>query len=113
MSNALSKKDNNVIVIDKSTQIILSQAAAQAVQAIIETVQTHIKHVDYRNNLNAIIKTIETDQTMRHNDVDKIIEIIDKFKDDFSQDVKDKYYIAILKILESARTKPALPEPPK
>jgi hypothetical protein len=108
------QRSEELAILQEQRQFVVAQAAAAAAISIINTIDIVVKGVTYRSNLAAIVKSLQTDHVMRHDDVDKLIEILDLFGFDMSQTVKDEYYLTILDLLRASGRpgKYALPPPP-
>jgi len=114
-NNSLTLLSNAFSNLSSDQQIALTKATASAVTS---TLQSTLKVVEiiaeghrYRNILQSMIKALETDQTMRHNDVKMLIEVYREFSPSMPQHIRDQYLISILKLLESPRQKLTLPHP--
>ncbi len=109
------KKMASMAVQKLSAQRDLTIAKGQAdaltvvANALVDIVQGH----DYRKSLREMIAALQTDQTMRHEDVQLLSQLIDQHKDDMSHETKDEYFKVILKLLESRTARERLPQLPK
>lgn len=94
------------------SQVVLAKGAANAAVAIVQTIQVLVQGHEYRKSLREMVATLEADQTMRHADVDLLLEILDRHKDDMSQTTRDEYFMSILKLLDVTGLRGRLPLPP-
>ena len=95
------------------SKVVLAQGAIQAAVAIVQTIQVLVEGHEYRSRLREMVKTLEADQSMRHADVDYLLEVLGRFKDDMSQQTRDEYFMSILKLLDVTGLRARLPLPPQ
>lgn len=88
-----------------------AKAAVAVVAALAQSLSHIVEAYQYRKNLEAIVATLQADQTMRHRDVDKMLEIISLFGNDISQEIKDQYFLVILAKLTGGQNTLQLPSP--
>ena len=93
-------------------RIIIAHATAGALAQVAENIQRLADGQKYRHMLEGIVKTLKADQTLRHQDVDKLLEVLEVAKNDMSQELKDDYYRAILRLLQTPQLRERLPPPP-
>jgi hypothetical protein len=93
-------------------RLVVAQTTASAILAVAESVRILSQGRTYRANLAAIIQSLQTDQTIRHADVDKMLEILDQCGPDMSPTVRDQFYSAMLVLLSSSNLRDKLPAPP-
>jgi hypothetical protein len=93
-------------------RIIVAHATAGVLAQVAESVQKLADGNKYRHMLEGIVKTLKADQTIRHQDVDKLLEVLEIAKNDMSQELKDEYYRAILRLLQTPQLRERLPPPP-
>lgn len=106
-----SQIDREFALADRQHKFMVAQGQISIIVGIINIVQTVVVGATYRKNLSAIVKTLEADHVMRHQDVDKLIEVLDLFGSKMSETIRDEYYLAILDLLKSSG-RIALPLPP-
>ncbi len=111
----MSKRNDAVAVragYDGQRQVILAKGAAEAAIAIVQSVQVLVRGHEYRRNLQEMVAALRADQTMRHADVHLLLEVVDRFKEDMTQETRDAYFLNILRLLEGTGAGSRLPPPP-
>jgi hypothetical protein len=112
-NNSLTVLSNSFSKLPPNTQIALSRETASVVittlQLATKVVETVAEGRQYRNTLQGMVQLLKTDQCMRHKDVQELISVLEKFYRIMSQDVRDQFFMSILRILESPRHQISLP----
>jgi len=109
MSKGIQKNSNSFSLdkLDPKAQLAAVNGVVDILCSIAETKKIIQMGIEYRKNLNATLNALKQNQKVRHADVDKLLNIIKEAP--VSQDVKDKYYLAILDLLSPPHIK--LPPP--
>jgi hypothetical protein len=94
---------------DGEAKVVLAQGAAQAALVIVQTIQVLVEGHEYRARLGAMVKALETDQGMRHADVDYLVDVLDRFRGDMTPQTRDQYFMSILKLLDVTGLRARLP----
>lgn len=93
-------------------KLALNTGLAQSLVAVAQSVQIVVQATQYRAGLQALVETLQADQSIRHQDVALLLEVLDRHGGDMSQHVRDEYYQAILQLLSVAGLRDRLPAPP-
>lgn len=88
-----------------------AKSMVKVVAAIAESAAVIVSAHEYRNNLRAIVETLKADQSIRHSDVQIMIEMIRTCGHEMSQEVKDQFFLGILGKLTAGAKKLELPSP--